>query len=75
VGYSRNLLENLYTTIGYRNINYEFSRGGLKLGQNIVSLDLNYTVNKTFNLGLNYEGVFEGSFTTSRLFVDITTRF
>lgn len=75
VGYSRNLLENLYTTIGYRNINYEFSRGGSKLGQNIVSLDLNYTVNKTFNLGLNYEGVFEGSFTTSRLFVDITTRF
>jgi hypothetical protein len=75
LGYSRNITESLYSTVGYRNINYEFSRGDSKLSQNIISFDLNYTVNKVLNLGLNYEGVFEGSFTTNRLFVDLTTRF
>lgn len=75
INYSRNITENIYGSAGYRRIDYTFPVNSIKLSQNIVSLDLNYSISKAFNLGFNYEGVFESSSTYSRFFVDFTSRF
>lgn len=75
ITYSRDLLEDLFGTFGFRRIDYNFPAGGSTLAQNILSFDLNWTISKQFDLSLNYEGVFEESSTFSRIFVDFTTRF
>jgi len=75
VTYSRNITEDIYSSAGYRRIDYTFPVNSTKLSHDILSLDLNYNISKAFNLGFNYEGVFESSSTYSRFFVDLTTRF
>lgn len=73
--YSRNITEDIYGSAGFRRIDYTFPVNNIKLSQNILSMDINYSINKMFNLGFNYEGVFEDTATYSRFFVDLTTRF
>lgn len=75
ITYSRNITEEIYSSAGFRRIDYTFPVNNIKLSQNILSLDLNYSFSKMFNLGFNYEGVFEDVTTYSRFFVDLTSRF
>ncbi len=75
VAYSRDLFEDVFGTLGFRRIDYKFPTGNSTIAQNILSLDLNWTISKQFDLSFNYEGVFEETSTFSRIFVDFTTRF
>ena len=65
----------LYTTLGYRNVDYTFTSSETKLKQDIVQLDLSIRISKSFSFSINYEGTFEDNSSYSNIYANFTTRF
>ena len=65
----------LYTSLGYRNVDYTFTSSDSKLKQDIVQLDFSFRINKSFSFSINYEGTFEDKSSYSNIYANFTTRF
>ena len=76
ISYSRDLFSGLlYTTINFRNINYEFLNGSPALEQNILAVDFNWRIIRYLSTSISYEGTFEQEYNYSRVYFNLTKRF
>ncbi len=65
----------IYTTLGYRNVDYTFTSNDSKLKQDIVQLDLSFRINKSISFSINFEGTYEAKSSYSNIYANFTTRF
>jgi len=65
----------IYSTLGYRIVNYKFNTSVPDLVQDIFLIDLSVRVTKKISFSLSYEGTYQGSTSYSNIFANITTRF
>lgn len=65
----------LFTSLNYRHVEYEFSSSSSKLLQNIFNCELSVRLPLAFYLSANYEGIFQKTSTYSRILIDLTKRF
>ena len=72
---SRNIISDVYLSIGYRTFRYKYLSVAGDYVQNSIYSDLSYSISRKLMLSINYEGVYEDSGKTQRLYIDITTRF
>ncbi len=72
---SKNVLEDMYASIGYRTFQYEYSSSGTKYVQNVLFGNVSFALLHSVMLSLNYEGVYEKSGNGNRLYIDLTKRF
>ncbi len=73
---SKDLFRGLvYSTIGYRKVNYSFATEIPDLNQNIFLLDLSFRIARKISFSISYEGTFEGITSYSNVYANFTTRF
>lgn len=65
----------LYATLGFRNLNYEFTSFQQSLNRNTALLDLSFRLTRKLSFSISYEGTFEEKSSYSNLFFNITQRF
>lgn len=65
----------IYSTVGYRRVNYTFNNSAPDLLQDIFLVDLSLRVSRKISLSLSYEGTYQGITSYSNIFANITTRF
>lgn len=74
--FSKDLLNGLlYTSFGYRNVDYTFISSNSKLKQDIVQLDLSIRVTKSISFSINFEGTYENKSSYSNIYANFITRF
>jgi len=74
--FSKDLYEGLvYTTLGYRKVNYRFTVSDSKLFQDIFQLDLSFRINKNISFSIYFEGTYEGKTSYSNIYANFSTRF
>ena len=74
--FSKDLFDGfLYTSIGYRNVDYTFTSSDSKLKQDIVQLDLSFRITKSISFSINFEGTYENKSSYSNIYANFTTRF
>lgn len=65
----------LSSSLGYRNVNYNFSSNETSLEKNIFQLDFSYRFLKNLFLSVNFEGTYQGSISYSNIYFNLTKRF
>ena len=65
----------LFSSFGYRYVDYQFLNTGTTLIQHIGELDLSWRVSKKMSVSINYEGTFEKSANYNRIYFSLTKRF
>ncbi|MCB9208039.1 MAG: hypothetical protein H6612_05575 [Ignavibacteriales bacterium] len=74
--FTKDLLDgNLSSSLGYRNVNYNFSASESSLIQNIFQLELSYRFFKNMFLSIDFEGTYQNSISYSNIYFNFTTRF
>lgn len=74
--FSKDLFDGfVYTSFGYRNVDYTFTSSDSKLKQGIVQLDLSFRITKSISFSINYEGTYENKSSYSNIYANFTTRF
>jgi len=76
VRFSKDLFDSfIYSTFGYRRVNYEFTATGTSLNQDIAQVDLSFRITKKYSFSISYEGTFENNISYSSVYANFTTRF
>ena len=76
IGISRDLLKGrLYSTLGYRYVDYTYINAESSIPQNMAEVSLNWIIYKKLALSVNYEGTFEKVKHFNRLYINLTQRF
>lgn len=65
----------LFSSFGYRYVDYKFLNSGTTLNQNIGELDLSWRMSKKMSVSINYEGTFEKSANYNRVYFSLIKRF
>ena len=65
----------LYVSAGFRTNNYTYINSSFKYVQNSIFSYISYSLSRLLTIAVNYEGLFESSGNTNRVFIDVTTRF
>lgn len=65
----------VYSSLGYRNVNYTYMSSDNVSVQNIIELDLNWRVINPLMFSVSYEGSFDSDYTYNRLFLNLTWRY
>ena len=65
----------LYSSAGYRYVDYNFINSGSTSQQHVGELDLTWRILKKLSLSANYEGTFEKSINYTRIYINLTKRF
>ena len=65
----------LYSSLGYRYVDYDFNNSAGELLQHIAELDLTWRINRKFSFSANYEGAFEKSNMNNMLYISLIKRF
>lgn len=74
--FSKDLFDGfLYTSFGYRNVDYTFISSDSKLKQDIVQLDLSFRITKSISFSINFEGTYENKSSYSNIYANFITRF
>lgn len=76
VSLSKDLLKGkLYSSVGYRNVNYKYINSNSNSIQNIIELDINWRVVNPLMFSVSYEGSFDSDYTYNRIFFNLTWRY
>ncbi len=65
----------LYSTIGYRRVDYTFTTTDYNLLQDIIQVDLSFRISKDITFSVSYEGTYEGTTSYSNVYANLSTRF
>lgn len=65
----------LYSTLGYRHVDYQFTGSGASLLQHVGELDLSWRIARKLSLSVNYEATFEKKDNYNRIYINLTKRF
>lgn len=73
---SKDLLKGkIYTSVGYRNVNYNYLSSENVSIQNIVEIDVNWRMVNPLMFSLSYEASFDTNYTYNRIFLNLTWRY
>ncbi len=76
VSLSKDLLKGkIYSSLGYRNVNYRYLSSNNVSVQNIIEIDLSYRVINPMMFSVSYEGSFDSDYSYNRLFLNLTWRY
>lgn len=65
----------IYSSLGYRHVDYNFVNSNNRLMQHIGEFDITWRIVKKLSLSANYEGTFEKSTNYNRIYLNLTKRF
>lgn len=65
----------IYSSLGYRHVDYNFLNSNNSLLQHIGEFDITWRIVKKMSLSANYEGTFEKSTNYNRIYLNLTKRF
>lgn len=65
----------LFSSFGYRYVDYKFSNSGTTLIQHVGELDLSWRLSRKMSVSINYEGTFEKLTNYNRVYFSVTKRF
>ena len=73
---SKDLFDGLvYSTLGYRRVDYNFTTTEYNLIQDIVQLDFSLRLSKTISFSLSFEGTYEATRSYTNIYANLSTRF
>ncbi|HKJ42495.1 MAG TPA: hypothetical protein VKA27_10405 [Sunxiuqinia sp.] len=65
----------IYTSLGYRHVNYDFLSSTNSMFQHLGEVDVTWRILKKLSLSANYEGTFEKTTNYNRIYLNLTKRF
>jgi hypothetical protein len=69
------LNDKLYTSLGYRYVNYQYFDSSSELKQHIGELDLTWRIARKFSLSANYEMTIQDASKYNNIYLNLTKRF
>jgi len=76
IRFSRDFINGiLYSSIGYKKVDYKFLSSNSTLMQDIIKFDLSFRFSKRYSMSINLENTFENKISYSNIYFNFTTRF